>query len=371
MKFGSMAGLITAGLLIILLIVAVLGYIVTSSTLAQTSPDIIIGLVVVLSACVLVFLLFIMAAGFKVLGLNDPEQAVGLPKGTVSAMIALLLIIVWVIVSVYVFFTLPGLTKSSVGAGTTSTTTTTSNGNTVTTVAPDMTVVADTVKLAQQLYTTMSTLVVAIAAFYFGSSSVRAAQSALSQASGQPSITSITPKKGNQGQANLPLTIIGKNLGSPKSVRLTLDKETPIVATDLSYTQTDVSMIECTISLANNPKLGQWDVIVVNYDGNECKLEKAFEVIKAQPPTPPVPTVTGINPTSGLAAGGTPVIITGSSFTGASTVSFGSTPASNFTVDSDTQIKTVSPAGTGTVHVTVTTPGGISATNAADQFTYQ
>jgi hypothetical protein len=262
MKVGSIAWFIIAGLFIILLIVSVLGFLIKSTSLVDIAPDIIIGLVVVLSVCVLVLLLFIMAAGFKVLGLNDPEQAVGLPKGTISAMIALLLIIVWVIVSVYVFFTLPGITSiASIGNRGTSTTTTakTSNGSTVTTVAPDMTVVDDTIKLGQQLYTTMSTLVVAIAAFYFGSSSVRTAQSTQSQASGNPSITSITPKKGNQGQTNLPLTIIGKNLGSPKSVRLTLDTETPIVATGISYTQTEISMIECIISLANNSRVGQWD----------------------------------------------------------------------------------------------------------------
>ena len=36
----------------------------------------------------------------------------------------------------------------------------------------------------------------------------------------------------------------------------------------------------------------------------------------------------------------------------------------------DTTITADSPAGTGTVDVTVTTPGGTSATSAADQFTY-
>jgi hypothetical protein len=81
---------------------------------------------------------------------------------------------------------------------------------------------------------------------------------------------------------------------------------------------------------------------------------------------PSGPTVSSINPTSGPAAGGTTVTITGTGFTNVTGVSFGSTAASGFTVDSDTQITATSPAGSGTVNVTVTTPNG----TASAQFTY-
>ena len=57
-------------------------------------------------------------------------------------------------------------------------------------------------------------------------------------------------------------------------------------------------------------------------------------------------------------------------FTGATAVDFGTTAATNVTVVSNTAITADSPAGTGVVDVTVTTPGGKSATSAADQFTY-
>jgi|GEM_PF-6529965 len=84
------------------------------------------------------------------------------------------------------------------------------------------------------------------------------------------------------------------------------------------------------------------------------------------------PVVTSVSPTAGPTAGGTPVTITGSGFTGATQVTFGNNPATNLTVKSDTQITCTSPAGTtaGTVHVTVTTSSGTSATTTADQFTY-
>jgi Predicted solute binding protein len=84
-----------------------------------------------------------------------------------------------------------------------------------------------------------------------------------------------------------------------------------------------------------------------------------------------LPTVTSISPTSGPTTGGTSVTITGTNFTGASAVKFGSTNASSFTVNSSTQITATSPAGSaGTVDITVTTTGGTSATGSSDQFTY-
>jgi hypothetical protein len=65
------------------------------------------------------------------------------------------------------------------------------------------------------------------------------------------------------------------------------------------------------------------------------------------------------------------VTITGTKFTGVTAVKFGSTNATEFTVNSETSITAVSPAGTpGTVFVTVTSPEGTSATSSADQFFY-
>jgi hypothetical protein len=73
------------------------------------------------------------------------------------------------------------------------------------------------------------------------------------------------------------------------------------------------------------------------------------------------PVVTSISPVQGPASGGTTVVLTGSGFTGATAVTFGSSPATAFTVDSATQITATTPAGSGSVPVTVTTAGGTSA----------
>lgn len=82
-----------------------------------------------------------------------------------------------------------------------------------------------------------------------------------------------------------------------------------------------------------------------------------------------IPIVTNVNPTSGPP--GTVVTITGTGFTGATSVKFGTVNSASLTPISDTQIKAVSPVGAvGAVDVTVTTSAGTSPAAAADQFNY-
>jgi hypothetical protein len=85
----------------------------------------------------------------------------------------------------------------------------------------------------------------------------------------------------------------------------------------------------------------------------------------------PVSTVSSLNPASGPASGGTSVVITGTNFTGATAVQFGSSNATGIIVNSNTQITATASAGTaGVTDVTVTTASGTSATTASDRFTY-
>ncbi|WP_137967033.1 IPT/TIG domain-containing protein [Streptomyces antimycoticus] len=75
----------------------------------------------------------------------------------------------------------------------------------------------------------------------------------------------------------------------------------------------------------------------------------------------PVPVLTSVSPGQGPVGGGNTVTLTGSALTGVTGVTFGSTPATSFTVVSATQITAVAPPGaTGPVQITVTGPGGTS-----------
>jgi hypothetical protein len=88
------------------------------------------------------------------------------------------------------------------------------------------------------------------------------------------------------------------------------------------------------------------------------------------PPSSSAPTVTGISPVSGPEGGGTVVTVSGTDFVGATKVEFGSAAGTNLTIDSATQLRVTSPAGTGTVDVRVTTPSGTSPVLTEDKFTY-
>ena len=73
--------------------------------------------------------------------------------------------------------------------------------------------------------------------------------------------------------------------------------------------------------------------------------------------SPPVFTV--CSPAYGTIAGGTAVVITGTYLTGTTGITFGGATPASFTVDTDTQISTTSPAhAEGPVNVVITTPGG-------------
>ena len=72
----------------------------------------------------------------------------------------------------------------------------------------------------------------------------------------------------------------------------------------------------------------------------------------------PVPTVTGISPSTGPVAGGTAVTITGTNFAAGATVTFGGAAATNVVVASGTQVTATTPAGSvGAATVTVTVNG--------------
>lgn len=87
--------------------------------------------------------------------------------------------------------------------------------------------------------------------------------------------------------------------------------------------------------------------------------DTAAVLVIVAPPGAVVPVVTSISPTSGSTLGGTPVTITGTGFTGATSASVGALLTS-FVVVNDTTITGVTAVHTaGIVDVVVTAPGGV------------
>ncbi len=83
------------------------------------------------------------------------------------------------------------------------------------------------------------------------------------------------------------------------------------------------------------------------------------------------PTVSDVSPGAGSAAGGTPVVITGSGFVDGATVTFGDSPATNVTVLTSNVLSAVAPPGAlGISTVSVQLAGGATAT-LGGAFLYQ
>ncbi len=82
------------------------------------------------------------------------------------------------------------------------------------------------------------------------------------------------------------------------------------------------------------------------------------------------PTVRSISPEYGPVAGGTTVVINGKNLGGVTGVAFGGTPSPLVTPVSQNSVRAESPAGTGTVDITVTNASGTSLPVVADEFTY-
>ncbi|MFK4184523.1 beta strand repeat-containing protein [Streptomyces sparsogenes] len=158
-----------------------------------------------------------------------------------------------------------------------------------------------------------------------------------------PAITSLSPSSGPQAGGNT-VVITGTNLSTTTSVHF---GTTAVAFNVLSNTQ---------VSVAAPPGTGAVNVNVTTPGGTSNNLTYTYS---------PIPTVSTVVPGQGPTAGGNPVMITGSGFTGATQVLFGTTPAPSFTVNSPTQITAIAPPGVaGTSPVNVVTPGGTSSPGA-------
>jgi hypothetical protein len=170
-----------------------------------------------------------------------------------------------------------------------------------------------------------------------------------------PAITSVSPNTGNVAGGQV-VTITGSNFSGATSVSF------GSVAASSFTIQSDTTLVATAPAQA----AGAVYVRVTTNNGTSTDSSSdQFTYLSA-----PVPAVSGLGTSTGTTGGGVSVVISGSGFTGATAVLFGSVPAS-FTFNSDTSITATAPAqAAGVVDVTVTNPSGTSPTVSADQFTY-
>jgi hypothetical protein len=169
-----------------------------------------------------------------------------------------------------------------------------------------------------------------------------------------PTIASISPAIGN-AVGGATVTISGSGFSGTTAVTF---GSTPAA----SFMVNSSSSITATSPAES---AGTVDVTIMNSLGTNTTSSADHFAYYA------TPAITGLSAIIGSTSGGTNVTITGTGLISVSAVDFGSTPAASFTVNGDTSITAVSPAGTaGTVDMTVTNPVGTSVTNLADKFTY-
>jgi len=156
-----------------------------------------------------------------------------------------------------------------------------------------------------------------------------------------PTVTSISPNSGTiNGGTAVSITGTGFLAGATVSMGGTAS--------------TGVTVVNSTTITATTPAhaTGPVNVIVTNSDTQSGTLTQGFTYTTGSNPPP---TLTGVSPASGTAAGGTAVTLTGTGFLAGATVSLGGTPATGVTVVNSTSITATTPAhAAGTVSVVVT-----------------
>ncbi|MGH2518660.1 MAG: IPT/TIG domain-containing protein, partial [Chloroflexota bacterium] len=162
-----------------------------------------------------------------------------------------------------------------------------------------------------------------------------------------PTIASFTPASGPVGTS---VNVSGSGLTGATSVTLNGQTAAFVVASDTSLSLTV-------------PSGASTGAIGVTTPSGMATSATDFTVTVTPPPPPPAPpAISGFSPTSGPV--GTVLTLTGTGFTGATSVRFNGTAATAYTVASATRITATVPAGATSGPISVTTPNG-SATSAA------
>lgn len=167
-----------------------------------------------------------------------------------------------------------------------------------------------------------------------------------------PAVTQVSPSVGPTA-GGTSVTITGLNLSEASAVDFGgIPAAAFTVNSDTSLTATSPAGAAGTV-----------DILVTTPQGTSAaNASDEFTYADA-------PTVTNVALNFGPTAGGTSVTITGTGFTGATSVQFGSFEAASFIVDSDTSISAITPPATeGAVDVSVTNALGTGVDSEA--FTY-
>lgn len=163
-----------------------------------------------------------------------------------------------------------------------------------------------------------------------------------------PVLSSLTPNNGPVTGGNV-TTITGTGLLYTTNVSFTQGTTTVNAPSFAILSNTQIAVVVPPAPVGAGPA----SVNVTNGAGTS-----ATPLTYTYNPARALPVVMSAVPNTGPAAGGNSILLTGTGFTFATQVNFGTTPALSFTVTNDTSITAIAPPGSGTVTITVTGPSG-------------
>ena len=235
------------------------------------------GLLLLLAVGVLLFLLFLLSIGFANLNLTDNQHPLALPRGSVRALIAFLLIIVFTVFSLYLFnivagepgATLEGLTTEEMILLGDSVVSNQLEADGTYTVQLRTAVTKAGEDIAKQIITTVGTLVTSMASFYFATRASQ--QNVAAKDSKAPEIFSI--ERGTQAPNGTAVIITGQNFYFPKVL---LEQQGKILQPRESPKWNN-AQIDCVFALPEE-QAGKWTVIVENEDGQAAYYDNDFTI---------------------------------------------------------------------------------------------
>jgi hypothetical protein len=285
----------------------------------EFDPLIKLPILAVVGVVALMLSLAAVSVAFAALNLADKTQALALPEGSVRAVIALCLLVLFAIITIFLFGSLsdPGIglrEVTNLRADEKDELLKQSRNLTSVVVIPSIpvskkdkqekgdkqeeekryTVVyrenadADAIArqrakedFAKQLLILIGTLVTAVASFYFGTRAATPTQAAEARAAG--TLASVTPSKVSAGSGETPFEISGNNLDLVREVKLVRGSNELIGTAVTSNAQ----VVKFTVSFEKVAEDGPWDVVATDASQRVLKLQGAVEVTKVAQATTP------------------------------------------------------------------------------------
>lgn len=284
------SGAILTGLAALVVVGALSGVFLLLMKLVNTGGNGSLPLLAIGGVVVLILLLTAVAMVFSILKLTNKDQAMGLPEGSIRAVIALSLIVLFAILSVFLFQSI------STGGATTSIAEMSSADRTEfirshinardiqSTPTKDKPGFFDVTyksantaseDFAKQLMVLLGTLMTAITSFYLGAGTVTSAVKAGTEAAGAtappPSLSGIKPATASIASDGpiLHLEISGANLNKMTNVNLVKAGLPPIAGTNVKSSATGI-VCDLDISTADP---GAWSVEVDDGVSKPIKLQ--------------------------------------------------------------------------------------------------